>query len=64
MGTIVVSVVCTNCGNTVCATLKENSGGGKSTPCFNCGGLVTFTYSFTSGRVSIRNVKTMGGHRR
>ena len=60
-----VSVVCTNCGNTVVLNLRTDTCGGFSTTCYNCSGTVTGSYSWGSNdNVIIRNVRTMGGARK
>jgi hypothetical protein len=59
---IPVSVVCTNCGNTVVFNVKTGMMGGFSAPCINCGGLVTGTYNCDEhARLRIYNVRTLGG---
>lgn len=62
---ITVSVTCPNCGNTVVLTLTPPIEGGFCEFCYNCGAMVSGSYSWhPNGGVRLYNIRSSGGQKR
>lgn len=61
-----VSVTCPNCGNTVVLSLNPPIEGGFVECCYNCGAMVSGSYSWISNNGGVRfyNIRSSGGQKR
>ena len=65
MSSVTVSVTCPNCGNPVVFTLEPPICGGISECCYNCGALVSGSYSWGNNNTPvIRYVRSSGGYKK
>jgi hypothetical protein len=62
---IPVSVVCSNCGNTVVFNVETGMTGGFCETCYNCCGHVTGSYECNEhGNIRLWSVRTLGGYKK